>query len=82
MGNSKRLISAESIQRSLGRAVRVTRNAKGLTQEEVARRSGFGWRHIQKIEAGEVNATLRTICRVAHALDVDPGDLLKEIRVD
>ena len=64
------------VQRRLGRAVRQARTAKGLTQEELARRSGFGWRHIQKIEAGEVNVTVRTICRLSAAIGVDPGVLL------
>jgi transcriptional regulator with XRE-family HTH domain len=70
--------TAKEIQRRLGRAVRSARMAKALTQEEVARRSGFGWRHIQKIEAGEVNATLRTICKLAAAVGVDPGALLSQ----
>lgn len=76
MGTTK--VNAEEIQRRLGRAVRSARRANALTQEEVARRSGFGWRHIQKIEAGEVNATLRTICKLAAAVGVDPGALLRE----
>jgi hypothetical protein len=35
------------------------------------------WRHWQKIESGEVNATLRTLARVGAALGVDPAELLR-----
>lgn len=34
------------------------------------------WRHWQKIEAGEVNATLHTLSRLCDALSVDVRDLL------
>ena len=34
------------------------------------------WRLWQKLEAGDTNVTLRTLVRVAAALDVDPRDLL------
>ncbi len=78
MRTGARQANATEIQRRLGRAVRSARLANSLTQEEIARRSGFGWRHIQKIEAGEVNATLRTICKLAAAVGVDPGALLSE----
>lgn len=78
MTTGAKQFNAVEIQRRLGRAVRGARLARGLTQEEVARRSGFGWRHIQKIEAGEVNVTLRTICMLAIAVGVDPGVLLRE----
>jgi hypothetical protein len=36
------------------------------------------WRHWQKIEAGEVNATLQTLVRIADALHVDPVDLVRD----
>jgi len=35
------------------------------------------WRHIQKIEGAEVGVTLRTLARLAEALDVEPHELLK-----
>ena len=47
------------------------RNAQGLTFEELGRRSGLHWRHVQKVEAGDANFTLLTIARLADGLDVD-----------
>jgi transcriptional regulator with XRE-family HTH domain len=48
-----------------------------LTQEEVADILGMAVRHYQKIEAGELNITLRTLARVASAVRTSPSDLLK-----
>jgi hypothetical protein len=35
------------------------------------------WRHWQKLEAEEVNATLRTLARLGDALGTSPDDLLR-----
>lgn len=56
--------------------VRKRRIAAGLTQVEFADASGIDVRHIQKIERGEVNLTLRTLARLALALSVDPSELV------
>lgn len=52
------------------------REGSGLTLEQAAERAGMYWRHWQKVEAGEVNATLRTLERLAAALGVDAGALI------
>ncbi len=66
----------QNIRRRLGLAVKRYRAARGLTQEKLALQANMGWRHLQKIEAGEVNATLLTLTQLAKALDVDPASLL------
>jgi len=48
-----------------------------LTQEEAAHHIGLATRHYQKLEAGEVNITLRTIIRVAQALKMEPAALFR-----
>lgn len=54
------------------------RSDQGLTQEAVAGRSGLALRHLQKIEAAQVNLTIESLTRVATALGVDPEDLLSD----
>lgn len=71
----KSVLTLAALQIRVGRAISALRKAKGMTQEEVATRAGIGWRHIQKIEAGEINTTLRTIYRIATILEVDPSEL-------
>lgn len=47
-----------------------------MTLEKAAEYGNLNWRHWQKIEAAEVNATLRTLSRLAGSLKVDPSELL------
>ena len=62
----------------LGTNVRALRTAALLTLQRAAKRAEIHWRHWQKIEAGQINATLFTLKRVADALNVTPADLLRE----
>jgi len=64
------------LKKRLARNVARERHAQGLTCEELGRRSGLHWRHIQKVEAGDANITLLTIARLAQGLDVDVGGLV------
>lgn len=63
------------LQKRVGVAIRQHRDRLGLTQEEAAHRMGLVPRHLQKIEAGTVNVTLRTLLRIATAYLVDITDL-------
>jgi transcriptional regulator with XRE-family HTH domain len=62
--------------RALRANLRRQRSALGLSQEEVAERLGIATRHYQKIESGELNVTLATLCKVADALRIEPAILL------
>lgn len=56
--------------------LRRRRNELGITQEVAAERMQIAARHYQKIEAGELNLTLRTLCKLADALRTQPADLV------
>jgi transcriptional regulator with XRE-family HTH domain len=71
------LLSETDLRRRLSVNVRSLRNAAGLTLKVVSERAQMHWRHWQKIEAGQVNATLQTLVRIADALSVDPVVLLQ-----
>jgi transcriptional regulator with XRE-family HTH domain len=47
------------------------RKNQELTQEELAHRAKLALRHLQKIEAAEVNVTLDTLVKLAYALNID-----------
>lgn len=64
------------IRKRIAVNVRRHRERADLTLEEAAHRAEMHWRHWQKVEAGEVNTTLRTLARLADALGLDPADLL------
>ncbi len=66
------------IQKAFGRRVRELRRRAGLTQAELAARSGrnIEMQRIGEIERGESNCTLRTIERLAKGLRCEPAELL------
>jgi transcriptional regulator with XRE-family HTH domain len=65
--------SERKLRTRIGRNLRNLRTLQALTLQKLADISGLHWRHIQKIEHGEVNITLRTVTRFADALKVDAG---------
>jgi len=60
----------------LGERIRAWRVAAEITQETAAARSGIDWRRWQRLERGEVNATVWTLARVATALGTTFWDLV------
>ncbi|HET6570921.1 MAG TPA: helix-turn-helix transcriptional regulator [Solirubrobacterales bacterium] len=59
-----------------GGRLREARERLGLTQEEVARRSGVHVTEISRMEAGKRDPKISTLRRLANALEVKPGQLL------
>ena len=60
----------------VGRNVKKFRLAKGLTQEELAERSGFGQNYLSGLERGQRNPTVVTLWELAQVLGVTPIDLI------
>lgn len=56
------------------------RRKAGLTQEEVAARSGFSQQYISGLERGRRNPTVVTVFELAQAIDATPLDLLQPLR--
>lgn len=63
---------------SLGKAIRSVRAQRGVSQEELAYRSGLDRSYMGGVERGERNVALTNLLRVARALDVRGSDLLGE----
>jgi transcriptional regulator with XRE-family HTH domain len=61
---------------ALGGNLRETCERLGLTQEEVAHRSGVHATEVSRIEAGERDPQVSTLERLAKAVEVKPGLLL------
>lgn len=53
------------------------REAKGLSQGDIYRTTGIDRAYISNLEAGKQNPTLETIAKIAEALGVSSGELLK-----
>ncbi len=61
----------------LGREVRRLREAQGLSQEELADRSGLHRNYIGGIERGERNVGVKAFLSLARALQVRPADIFQ-----
>ena len=65
---------------SFGKRVREYRQLQEWTQEHLAERAGMHFTYIGSLERGERNVSLVNILRLAKALKVDPGDLLRGLK--
>lgn len=61
-----------------GERVRRMRLALGLSQEQLAERSGLHRNYVGGIERGERNLSLVNVLYLAHGLDVPASDLLSD----
>ncbi|MCT2194735.1 helix-turn-helix domain-containing protein [Paenibacillus sp. MB22_1] len=59
----------------LGNRIRAIRNAKGLTQQNLADLSGLDYRYIGAIERGERNFSINTLEKVLSALKISLNEL-------
>lgn len=66
------------MRKLVGRNCSRIRAEKGLTQEELAARSGFSQQYISGLERGKRNPTIVTIYEIAQALDVSHVELVSE----
>ena len=64
----------------LGARVREHRHALGLSQEALGDVSGLHWTFVGQVERGRRNISLHNLLRLAQALEVDPGELVKGLQ--
>lgn len=57
--------------------MRGQRQELGWTQEGLAEQAGLHFTYVASVERGERNISLHNIVRLAAALGVDPGDLVR-----
>ena len=61
----------------LGKNLKRIRKAKGITQGDIVRKLGLGRGFVSNIENGKANPTLSTITKIAKAIGVSVGELMK-----
>jgi transcriptional regulator with XRE-family HTH domain len=62
----------------LGRNIKSARVHAGLRQIDVNELTGLTYRHYQSIEAGRVNVTVGTLCRLSRLFKSSIKDLIVE----
>jgi transcriptional regulator with XRE-family HTH domain len=65
------------MRKLVGTNVRRLREARGLTQEQLADKSGFSQQYISGLEQGRRNPTVVTVYELAVALGVSHIDLMR-----
>jgi transcriptional regulator with XRE-family HTH domain len=63
-------VDTQAALMDLGRRIAELRADRGWTQEQFAARLGVDPSHLRKIETGRLNVTVRTLVRVASALEL------------
>jgi transcriptional regulator with XRE-family HTH domain len=61
----------------IGRNIKELRKEKGISQVELAYMCNFEKTNMSRIESGNNNPTIRTLLKIANALDVDLFEILK-----
>lgn len=64
---------------AFGAQVRVARRRRGLSQDDLAVRSGLHRTYVGGIERGERNPSLTNIVRLAAALDTPVAELVRDL---
>ena len=71
------MASRSQAHAALGRAVRDLRGVRGISQEDLAHRSGMHRTYLGGIERGERNVSYANLKRLARALEVPASTLLE-----
>lgn len=69
---------AADIRVAFGKRVREIRQARGMSQEELAFESGLHRTYISSVERGERNIAIINMHKIAKALGVDLRDLIPD----
>jgi transcriptional regulator with XRE-family HTH domain len=64
-------------RRAIGDRIRVERMRQNRTQESVFLAAGMGRKTYQDVEAGNTDARVSTLLRIAHVLGVHVAELLR-----
>jgi len=65
------------MRKLVGCNVRALRQARGMTQEQLAEESGFSQQYISDLERGRRNPTIVSLYELAQALKSTPVELLR-----
>ena len=68
----------EEIYTRIGLNVHIERKLKGLTQEQLAELIDVHEKYIGRIETGKQNVTIKTLNRIANALNINLTRLLED----
>ncbi|MEI8377364.1 MAG: helix-turn-helix transcriptional regulator [bacterium] len=65
-------IKLEQFYKKLGKRIKFLREQRGLTQQALAEKSGISLNYLGKIEVAMNKPRLKTIFKIAEALEINP----------
>lgn len=74
-----KLPTKEKVQVTFGAAVRKEREARRLTQEQVAELADLHTNYVSSVERGERNIGIHNVVRLAYALDLPVSALVSPL---
>lgn len=69
----------QMIKEAFGAQVKQLRTEQGMTQEELSQRSGLAIRFLQDVEAGNKQASIKTVFKLSDGLGVTPDSLIQGV---
>jgi len=69
------------ILKYIGKKITSLRKSRGMTQEELGDKAGLHWTYIGGVERGEKNLTIKSLEKIARALNVSLKDLLSPVKL-
>lgn len=66
---------------AIGAAIRSLRQARGISQEELAHRCGIERSYMSSIERGLQNSSVIALMRIVRAIGVSLEELIREARI-
>ena len=70
------MISGENFLVNLGIHIRQLRERKDLSQQNLADMCNFPKSTLARIERAEMNTSIKTLVKIANALEIEPKELL------
>ena len=66
----------DQVLKNVGARIRLIRENKGLSQQDLAALCNFEKSNMARIEAGRTNLTLKTLFKISQALEITISELL------
>jgi transcriptional regulator with XRE-family HTH domain len=64
------------LQQKIGQRIRILRESKGITQQDLAAACNFEKTNMSRIEAGRTNPTISTLYKISQALEITISELV------
>jgi transcriptional regulator with XRE-family HTH domain len=77
LNNVEKASQKRDFAKIIGLRIRDVRKQQGFTQEKLAEAAGYDSAYIGHIETGRYSPSVYTVWRMAKAMGVDLGDMLK-----